>query len=91
VGLTLLVYLKLLKLREIIHSPEISEMSQIWWHVAIIAALSTVRQEDHEFKASQGYIMSQNKTKNQTKIFSEVVRKHSRPSNLFPSSHDGNI
>jgi hypothetical protein len=87
VGLTLLVYLKLLKLREIIHSPEISEMSQIWWHVAIIAALSTVRQEDHEFKASQGYIMSQN----QTKIFSEVVRKHSRPSNLFPSSHDGNI
>jgi hypothetical protein len=31
--------------------------SWVWWHTSVISALGRLRQEDHKFKASLGYIV----------------------------------
>jgi hypothetical protein len=39
----------------------------VWWYILIISALRGLRQEDHKFKASLGYIVKPfSKHKNQT-------------------------
>jgi hypothetical protein len=33
-------------------------MKQVWWYMSVISAPGRVRQEDYEFKARLGYIVS---------------------------------
>jgi hypothetical protein len=38
-------------------SKNIRLVSQTWWHMPIIPALGRLKQEDHKFEASLGYIV----------------------------------
>jgi hypothetical protein len=37
--------------------PRISASSRAWWCIPVIPALGRLRQKDHEFRASLGYIV----------------------------------
>jgi hypothetical protein len=33
-----------------------NEIDQVWWYTAIISVLGRLRQKDHKFKVSLGYV-----------------------------------
>jgi hypothetical protein len=38
-------------------SVEVLSRNQVWWYILVIPAFGTLRQEEHEFKASLGYMV----------------------------------